>query len=48
MPASSGTDNVQVRQDHGNVVLTVGDDHVVLQGVNLHQLHPHDLSNLLV
>jgi peroxidase len=40
--------HVQVRQDHGNVVLTVGDDHVVLQGVNLHQLHPHDLSNLLV
>ena len=28
--------------------VTVGDDHVVLQGVNLHQLHPHDLSNLLV
>ena len=26
----------------------LGDDHVVLQGVNLHQLHPHDLSNLLV
>src|SRR6476661_5033220 len=43
-----GNHNVQVRQDHGNVVLTVGDDHVVLQGVNLHQLHPHDLSNLLV
>jgi peroxidase len=40
--------HVQVRQDHGNVVVTVGDDHVVLQGVNLHQLHPHDLSNLLV
>jgi peroxidase len=40
--------HVQVRQDHGNVVLTVGDDHVVLQGVNVHQLHPHDLSNLLV
>jgi len=40
--------HVQVRQDHGNVVLTVGDDHIVLQGVNLHQLHPHDLSNLLV
>ena len=44
----SGNHNVQVRQDHGNVVLTVGDDHVVLQGVNMHQLHPHDLSNLLV
>jgi len=44
----SGNHNVQVRQEHGNVVLTVGDDHVVLQGVNLHQLHPHDLSNLLV
>ena len=29
-----GNHNVQVRQDHGNVVLTVGDDHVVLQGVN--------------
>jgi len=43
-----GNHNVQVRQDHGNVVLTVGDDHVVLQGVNLHQVHPHDLSNLLV
>jgi peroxidase len=40
--------HVQVGQDHGNVVLTVGDDHVVLQGVNVHQLHPHDLSNLLV
>jgi len=40
--------HVQVRQDHGNVVVAVGDDHVVLQGVNLHQLHPHDLSNLLV
>jgi peroxidase len=40
--------HVQVRQDHGNVLLTVGDDHVVLQGVNVHQLHPHDLSNLLV
>jgi peroxidase len=40
--------NAQVRQDHGNVVVTVGDDHVVLQGVNPHQLHPHDLSNLLV
>ena len=43
-----GNHNVQVRQDHGNVVLTAGDDHVVLQGVNMHQLHPHDLSNLLV
>ncbi|MGA7002145.1 MAG: peroxidase family protein [Pseudolabrys sp.] len=43
-----GNHNVQVRQDHGNVVLTAGDDHVVLQGVNIHQLHPHDLSNLLV
>ena len=32
-----GTD-LQVRQDHGNVVVTVGDDHVVLQGVDLHQL----------
>ncbi|HEY2425085.1 MAG TPA: peroxidase family protein [Pseudolabrys sp.] len=40
--------HVQVRQDHGNVVVAVGDDHVVLQGVNLHQLHSHDLSNLLV
>src|SRR5690348_1492386 len=35
--------NAQVRQDHGSVVVTVGDGHVVLQGVNLHQLHPHDL-----
>jgi hypothetical protein len=26
----------------------VGDDHVVLIGVDLHQQHPHDLSNLLV
>jgi peroxidase len=43
-----GNHNVQVRQEHGNVVVTAGDDHVVLQGVNLHQLHPHDLSNLLV
>jgi peroxidase len=40
--------NVQVGQDHGNLVVTAGDDHVVLTGVNLHQLHPHDLSNLLV
>ena len=41
--------DVQVRQDHGNLVVTVGDDHVVLTGVNLqHQVHPHDLSNLLV
>ena len=43
-----GNRNVQVRQDHGNAVVTVGDDQVVLQGVNLHQSHPHDLNKLLV
>ena len=43
-----GSRDVHVRQDHGNTVVTVGDDQVVLQGVNLHQAHPHDLNNLLV
>lgn len=43
-----GSRDVHVRQDHGNTVVTVGDDQVVLQGVNLHQSHPHDLNNLLV
>jgi peroxidase len=40
--------DVQIRQDHGNTVITVGDDHVVLTGITPHQLHPHDLSNFLV
>jgi peroxidase len=41
--------DVQVRQDHGNLVVTVGDDHVVLTGVNLqHQVHPHDLSTAMI
>jgi hypothetical protein len=40
--------NVHIGQDHGNAVITVGDDRVVLNGVDPHQLHPHDLSNLLV
>jgi len=43
-----GFGHIQVRQDHGNTVITAGDDRVVLTGVDLHQSHPHDLSNLLV
>jgi Ca2+-binding RTX toxin-like protein len=39
---------VHVRQEHGNTVLAVGDDKVVLQGVDPHQVNPHDLNNLLV
>jgi peroxidase len=40
--------DIQVRGEHGSTVITLGDDQVVLTGVNPHQLHPHDLSNLLV
>jgi hypothetical protein len=40
--------NVHVRQEHGDAVITVGNDRVVLTGLDPHQLHPHDLSNLLV
>jgi peroxidase len=40
--------NVHISQDHGNTVVTVGDDRVVLNGVNPHQVHPHDLTNFLV
>jgi peroxidase len=40
--------HVQVWRDHGNTVLAVGDDKVVLQGVDPHQVNPHDLNNLLV
>ena len=40
--------NVHIGQDHGNAVITVGDDRVVLNGVNAHEIHPHDLSNFLV
>jgi peroxidase len=49
-PSKHDHRDVQVRQDHGNLVVTVGDDQVVLTGVNLHhhQVQPHDLSNLLV
>jgi peroxidase len=43
-----GYRNVHIRQDHGNTVIAVGDDHVVLNGVNSHQIHPHDLGNFLV
>ena len=43
-----GNVNVQIGQDHGNAVVAVGNDHVVLTGLDLHQLHPHDLSHLLV
>ena len=47
-PGTLGNQNVQIRQEHSNTVVTVGHDHVVLTDVDLHQLHPHDLSNLLV
>jgi len=43
-----GSRGVHVRQEHGNTVVTLGDDQVVLQGVNLQQSHLHDLNNLLV
>jgi Ca2+-binding RTX toxin-like protein len=39
--------DVQVRQDHGNTVITVGDAHVTLTGVTPQQLG-HDLGNFLV
>ena len=40
--------DLHVRRDHGNLVVTVGDDKVVLQGVDPHHVSPHDLNNLLV
>ncbi len=47
-PAEYGNRTVQIQQELGNAVVTVGDDHVVLTGVDLHQLHPHDLMKFLV
>jgi Animal haem peroxidase/RTX calcium-binding nonapeptide repeat (4 copies) len=39
---------VQIRQEHGNTIVTVGDDHIVLVGVNPHQISPHhDLGYLV-
>jgi len=46
-----GKDNqrdVHIRQDHGNTVVSVGNDQVVLTGVNSHQLNPHHDINFLV
>jgi peroxidase len=40
--------NVHIWQEHGNTVVAVGDDQVVLNGVNAHQIHPHELGNFLV
>ena len=40
--------DLHVQRDHGNLVVTVGDDKVVLQGVDPHHMSPHDLNNLLV
>ena len=40
--------DLHVRRDHGNLVVTVGDDKVVLQGVDPHHMSPHELNNLLV
>jgi len=40
--------DLHVQRDHGNLVVTVGDDKVVLQGVDPHHVSPHDLNNLLV
>ena len=45
---STATEPLSIRQELGNAVVTVGHDHVVLTGVDMHQVHPHDLSNLLV
>jgi hypothetical protein len=39
---------VQIRQENGNTVITAGSNHIVLTNVDPHQLHPHDLTNLLV
>ena len=46
--AEHGNRTAHIRQELGNAVVTVGHDHVVLTGVDMHQVHPHDLSNLLV
>ena len=40
--------DVHIRQDHGNTVVSVGNDQVVLTGVNSHQLNPHHDINFLV
>ena len=34
---------VYIRQEHGNTVVTAGNDQVVLTGVNSHHVNPHDL-----
>src|SRR6185312_15280956 len=34
---------VNIRQEHGNTVVTAGNDQVVLTGVNSHHVNPHDL-----
>ena len=34
---------VSIRQEHGNTVVTAGNDQVVLTGVNSHHVNPHDL-----
>ena len=34
---------VDIRQEHGNTVVTAGNDQVVLTGVNSHHVNPHDL-----
>jgi hypothetical protein len=46
--AADANRTVQIRQELDNAVVTVGNDHVVLTGVDLHQVHPHDLIKFLV
>ena len=38
--------DVSIRADHGNTVLNVGSDHIVLVGVNPHQVSVHDFLHL--
>jgi peroxidase len=40
--------HVHIRQDHGNTVVSVGNDQVVLTGVNSRQLDPHHDIHFLV
>jgi peroxidase len=40
--------HVHIRQDHGNTVVSVGNDQVVLTGVNSQQLNPHHDIHFLV
>ena len=34
--------DVRIKADHGNTVVNFGDDHIVLVGINPHQLSAHD------